>query len=259
MRFIPLFSGSSGNCSLIDTGRTKLLIDAGLTGKAVTTALTLLNVDPAEISGILVTHDHVDHTRAVGILSRKYNLPVYANASTWEAMTPIIKEVAFKNVRLFCTNQDFYIDDINISPFKTPHDAAESVGFVVIHKGKKLLYMTDIGCCHDSMINRAEGADLVFVEANHDVEMLKNGPYPYPLKKRILSDKGHLSNENCGKLLVELYKTGVRFAVLGHLSNENNTPEMAFNTVARILESAGIFDMEIIVAKRSEITGIFEI
>ena len=136
---------------------------------------------------------------------------------------------------------------------------AESVGFTFVSGGNKLCYMTDIGCFRESMFARAAGSDLVFIEANHDVEMLKNGPYPYPLKQRILSENGHLSNENCGKALARLYETGVRFAVLGHLSRENNTEYAAFSTVTSVLEEAGAFDMRLVVAKRDAVTGIFEI
>ena len=259
MKFIPLFSGSSGNSSYLEVGSTRLLIDAGMTGKAITEALCRISVSPEKLSGILVTHDHIDHTRGVGILSRKYDLPVYANAGTLKAMEPITKELAYSNTRLFQTDEDFYIGDINILPFKTPHDAAESVGFVFTAGEKKLTYMTDIGCMRESMLERAAGSGLVFIESNHDIEMLKRGPYPYPLKQRILSEHGHLSNENCGRALVKLYETGVRFAVLGHLSKENNTEYEAYNTVCRVLEDANIPDMRIVVAKRSEITGIFEL
>lgn len=259
MRFIPLFSGSSGNSSYIEAGGVKLLVDAGLTGKSITDALCSVGVNPRELNGILVTHDHTDHTKAVGILSRKYNLPVYANAGTWKVMSPIIKEIPYGNVRLIRTDQDFYIGDMNILPFKTPHDATESIGYVFISKGKKLAYMTDIGCIREEMLEHASGAALVFIEANHDVQMLKCGPYPYVLKKRILSDTGHLSNENCGKALVRLYSTGVRCAVLGHLSRDNNTEVCAYDTVCGILSSEGITDMHISVAKRDGVTGIFEI
>ncbi|MBR3299230.1 MAG: MBL fold metallo-hydrolase [Clostridia bacterium] len=259
MKFIPLFSGSSGNSSYLEVGSTRLLIDAGMTGKAITEALCRISVSPEKLNGILVTHDHVDHTRGVGILSRKYGLPVYANAGTLKAMEPITKELPYSNTRLFQTDEDFYIGSINIFPFKTPHDAAESVGFVFTAGEKKLTYMTDIGCMRENMLNKAAGSNLVFIEANHDIEMLKRGPYPYPLKQRILSDHGHLSNENCGKALVKLYETGVRFAVLGHLSKENNTEYEAYNTVSRVLEEANIPDMRIVVAKRGEITGIFEL
>ncbi len=259
MRFIPLFSGSSGNSSYLESGGVRLLIDAGLTGKMVQDALYNVGVRPETLHGILVTHDHVDHTKGVGILSRKYNLPVYANEGTFRAMAPVVRDLDQRNVRLFKTGEDFYIGGINIMPFKTPHDAAESVGFTFFAEGKKLCYMTDIGCFRESMFNEAAGSRLVFIEANHDIEMLKNGPYPYHLKQRILSEKGHLCNENCGKALVRLYETGVRYAVLAHLSKENNTEEAAFGAVSAALEKAGITDMRVIVAKRDRVTGIFDI
>ena len=259
MRFIPLFSGSSGNSQLLDTGETKLLIDAGVSCSALTGALQRLKISPAQLSGILISHDHIDHTRSAGTLSRKYNLPVYANKGTWDAMPAGIGEIAFRNVRLFRTNQDFYISDVNITPFRTPHDAAEPVGFRFVYKGKKVVSMTDIGCVHEDMLKQAEGADLIYIEANHDVEMLQNGHYPYTLKKRILSDFGHLSNENCGITLAKLYESGVRSAILGHLSHDNNTPLKALETVTNVLHSYGIDDMKITVAERNSITGIFEI
>ena len=258
MRFIPLFSGSSGNSSLIEAGGVRLLVDAGLTGKAIADALRSISIDPDSISGILVTHDHVDHTKGIGVLSRKYNIPVYANAGTYAAMAPIVKEIDFANVRLFRTDEDFYIGELNVLPFKTPHDAAESVGFAFTEGSNKLCCMTDIGVFRESMFAAAAGSQLVFIEANHDVRMLKNGPYPYVLKQRILSESGHLSNENCGKALVRLHETGVRFAVLAHLSKENNTEEKAYRTVSTVLEEAGVTDMQLVVAKRDWITGIFE-
>ncbi len=259
MRFIPLFSGSSGNSSYLEAGGVRLLIDAGLTGRAVSEALKSIGVRPETLNGILVTHDHIDHTKGVGVLSRKYDLPVYSNKSTFRAMQPIIKEIDFRNCRLFRSDEDFYIGELNILPFRTPHDAAESVGFIFTDGASKLAYMTDIGVFRESMFNAAAGSQLIFIEANHDVRMLKNGPYPYVLKQRILSENGHLSNENCGKALARLYETGVRFAVLAHLSAENNTEEKAFSTVTRVLEEAGIGDMQIVVAKRDGITGCFNI
>ena len=206
MKLIPLFSGSSGNSSLVVAGNTKLLIDAGMTGKAITAALNELGLPPNELSALLVTHDHIDHTKGVGVMSRKYGIPVYANSGTWSAMKPIIGDIPLRNVRYFNTREDFYIGDVNITPFPTPH-----------------------------------------------------GPYPYPLKQRILSDRGHLSNENCGKLLVRLHSLGVNAAILAHLSSENNTPDMAFSTVVSILEANSIFDMKLCVAARDCITGIFEV
>lgn len=259
MKLIPLFSGSSGNSSLVVAGNTKLLIDAGMTGKAIAAALNELGLPPNELSALLVTHDHIDHTKGVGVMSRKYGIPVYANSGTWSAMKPIIGDIPLRNVRYFNTREDFYIGDVNITPFPTPHDAKESVGFTIVHSGRKLLYMTDIGSVREEMFEHAKSTHLAFIEANHDVNMLRHGPYPYPLKQRILSDRGHLSNENCGKLLVRLHSLGVNAAILAHLSSENNTPDMAFSTVVSILEANSIFDMKLCVAARDCITGIFEV
>lgn len=259
MRFIPLFSGSSGNASVLEAGGTTLLIDAGVTAKAMLIALSDLGIPADRIDGILVTHDHSDHIKAVGTLAKKYGLPVYANAATALAIQSGAKGFDDINFRIFRSDEDFYIGDVNIHPCRTPHDARESVGFIFTHRGRKLTYLTDIGCFRENMFNKAAGSDLVFIESNHDVKMLLNGPYPYYLKQRILSEHGHLSNENCGKALVRLYETGVRFAVLAHLSRENNTEEAAFSTVTGVLEDAGIDDMQIVVAKRDAITGIFEI
>ena len=259
MRFIPLFSGSSGNSSLVIAGDVKMLIDAGMAGRAISEALAELKVRPESLSAILVTHDHIDHTRGVGVMSRKYNIPVYANAGTWRIMEPIIKEIPQRNRRVFSSDQDFYIGNVNIEPFRTPHDAEEAVGFTIVHEGHKLLYMTDIGCLRESMAEKAVNTDLAFVEANHDIEMLKYGPYPYRLKQRILSEHGHLSNDDCAKLLIRLYGMGVRTAILAHLSKENNTPELACRTVQTALENNGIDDMSVIVARRDGITGIFDL
>ena len=261
MKFSPLFSGSSGNCSLIDAGKTSLLIDAGLTGKAIVSALSEVGEEPGSLSGILITHEHIDHVKGVGVLSRKYDLPVYANEATWEAMSPLIGPIPMRNIRTFVTGQNFYIGDLDITPFPTSHDAAEPVGYTLFSKGRRIVYMTDTGYVPESLRERAAGADLLFLESNHDVEMLKNGPYPYPLKRRILSEKGHLSNDTAGALLTKLYTTGVRRTILAHLSRENNTERIAYATVRGALDGAQIpeKDFFLTVAHRDRVTGIFEL
>ena len=188
MQFSPLYSSSSGNCSVISAGGTKVLVDAGLTGKAIESALAQVGIMPSQLSAILITHEHIDHIKGVGVLSRRYNLPVYANEGTWKAMAEQVGSVGAGNVRTFITGQDFYIGDVNITPFAVSHDAAEPVGYTFFNKGSELVYMTDTGCVTEALRERAEHADLLFIESNHDVGMLKYGPYPYPLKKRILSD-----------------------------------------------------------------------
>lgn len=261
MRFSPLYSGSSGNCSVITNGNTTLLIDAGMTGKAIEAALHQVNIEPSEIDAILVTHEHIDHVKAVGILSRRYNLPVYANEKTWRAMDEMVGRIAFCNIRTFITGQNFYIGDMDITPLATSHDAAESVGYRFFYRGASLMYLTDTGCVTDCLRKASEGVNLLFLESNHDVGMLKCGSYPYPLKKRILSDRGHLSNAAAGELLAKLYPTGVKRTILAHLSGENNTEQLAYDTVREILRGDGISDesLFVAVAHRDRVTGVFDI
>ena len=261
MRFSPLFSGSSGNCSIVSTDKTNILIDAGMTGKAITSALMDVDVDPADIDAIVVTHEHSDHIKAIGILSRKFDIPVYANEGTWKAMAPLIGDVAMRNVRTFVTGQNFYVGDVDLTPFPTSHDAAEPVGYSFSNRGIRIVYMTDTGRVTEALRETAAGADLLFLESNHDVDMLKNGFYPYPLKKRILSDRGHLSNDAAAELAKKLYTTGVRRIILAHLSRENNTEPIAYSTVRSALTESGIPEREVFltVAHRDRVTGIFEL
>ena len=261
MKFSPLFSGSSGNCSVISSGGTSVLIDAGMTGKSIVSALSDVGADPGKLAGIVVTHEHSDHIKGVGVMSRKYNIPVYANEGTWKAMAPFIGDIAMRNIRTFVTGQNFYIGDIDLTPFPVSHDAAEPVGFTFFHKGARIVYMTDTGHVAPALRENAAGADLLFLESNHDIDMLKNGPYPYVLKKRILSEKGHLSNAAAGDLLASLYTTGARRVILAHLSRENNTESIAYNTVRSKLNGEGIEEKDffVAVAHRDRVTGIFEI
>jgi phosphoribosyl 1,2-cyclic phosphodiesterase len=261
MLFYPLFSGSSGNASLVEAGDIRILIDAGVTGSALTRALSEIDVDPKSVSGILITHEHSDHIHGAGVFSRKYDVPIFANGGTWEGMQPFVGNIAPHNVRVFETNRDFYIQSVNITPFKTPHDALESVGYRIDFNGKRLAVMTDIGAAEPCLLDAVEGADLLMIEANHDVDMLKSGRYPYVLKRRILSDVGHLSNESAGIALAKLYLKGLRHAILGHLSLDNNLEELALATVREILRSEDISDasFELTVAHRDRLTGRYEV
>lgn len=229
--FCPLFSGSSGNCLYLAAGNTRLLIDAGMPAKAILTALETLGVSPAELSGILITHEHSDHIRGVGPLSRKYDVPVYANLGTWTAMESKLGEVPSRNQRVFRTGEDFYVREIGVEPFPIPHDAAEPVGFSLLHHGRKVAVATDLGHIQQGWMRAVAGADLLLLESNHDLRMLENSRYPQYLKSRIRGRKGHLSNGDCGKALCDLVASGVRTCILGHLSQENNMPELAYQTV----------------------------
>ncbi|OQB23489.1 MAG: putative metallo-hydrolase YycJ [Firmicutes bacterium ADurb.Bin182] len=259
MKFSPLFSGSSGNCSFLEAENVRLLIDAGLAGCTVTNALAKIGVAPETLNAILITHEHSDHISGVGVLSRKYKLPVYANERTWNAMREKIGYIPPKLVRVFETDRDFYIKELNVLPFSTPHDAAEPIGYCFSYRNKKVSIMTDIGHVTNRMLDIIEHSSLLLLEANHDVEMLLAGSYPYHLKRRILSDTGHLSNENAGKALAKLYLRGLRNVILGHLSRENNLEPLALETVKMVLRQEDIPDTAVNMglAHRDRPSGIY--
>ncbi len=260
MKLCPLCSGSSGNATYIEAGSARILIDAGLSCKRITELLQRIGVDPRTLSAILITHEHIDHVRGVNILSKKYDLPVYANADTWSLLKAQLRDVAPKNVCVFESDRDFYLSGVRILPFSVPHDAIHAVGYTLFFGGHKVGVCTDLGHVDARILSILSGCDLLLFEANHDVDMLMAGSYPYPLKKRILSGNGHMNNDDCGKALVKLYTTGVKNVILGHLSRENNYPELAMVAVRAVLESAGIADdMQIAIAAREEPTGVFEI
>ena len=258
MRFCPLCSGSSGNATYIEAGNARLLVDAGLSCKRITALLQQVGADPGSLTAILITHEHSDHISGVNILSKKYDLPVYANEACWRRMLPYMPGVAPRNVRVFETDRPFSIDGVTVLPFHGYHDSVAPVGYVIAYREQRVAICTDIGHIDDRILDLLSGCGLVLLEANHDVDMLMAGWYPYPLKQRILSGDGHLCNEDCAKALIELYHRGLRNAILGHLSAENNSPDLAMITVRSMLEQAGIGeDLHVALARRSEPTGVF--
>ncbi|MGI6665140.1 MAG: MBL fold metallo-hydrolase [Christensenellaceae bacterium] len=259
-RFSPLYSSSSGNATFVATEKTSILIDAGTTGSALEAAFSSLGEKTAALSAILVTHEHTDHIKGVGVLSRRYDIPVYANAKTWEAMQHKIGEIAVKNIRIIETEKEFYIDDICISPFSLSHDAADPLGYAIMSGNKKVGVLTDTGRVTNKMLNALDGASLVLLESNHDIEMLQNGIYPYYLKKRILSTKGHLSNVDAGVACLELLKRGVKEVILGHISSKNNHKQLAYDTVCGSLDDSGVIvgkDIDVRAARRTGVTDLF--
>lgn len=262
LRFSPLFSGSSGNAIYVGCDDAHILVDAGLSGTRVSQELMRIGVDPRRLDAILVTHEHADHIKGIGILSRKYDLPVFATEGTWQGMYQKIGAVADKNRVLFDPAQDFFIGSINVTPFPIPHDANEPVGFTFGVDGAKFALATDLGCIRDGWFNQVLGADAVLLESNYDPDMLKAGPYPYELKKRILSRHGHLSNDDAGRAAAELARHGTQQIILGHLSKENNFPELALRSCELYLQQAGIEpheDVQLCVASRDGCTGMFSI
>lgn len=240
LRFCSLVSGSSGNCQYIETNNTRLLVDAGLSGRRIESLLKSIGVEPSSLDGILITHEHMDHIKGVGVLSRRYDLPIYANKNTWLEMEKMIGEVDIKNIRVFETGKFLNINDIDIQPIKIFHDAVEPVGYVFYYRKVKLSMVTDTGWVNDDIKSAIKGSNLYLMESNHDINMLKEGSYPWYLKKRILSTRGHLSNDDAGRILGEVVSGNGEVVLLGHLSKENNTEYLAYETVKERILSQGI-------------------
>ena len=263
--FCPLRSGSSGNALFVQAGKTRVLVDAGLSGRMVEQALSGINVEPDSLGALLITHEHSDHIKGAGVLSRRYGLPVYATEGTWEAMEgkPGLDGIALQNRRVFAADNDFYIGDLAVSPFSVPHDAADPVGFAFYNTGRKLCVATDLGHISPGWMKAVADADLLLLESNHDPDLLRcHQRYPATLKQRILGRRGHLSNSDCGKALLQLVQAGVRHVILGHLSGETNTPELARQTVCDVLSGEGIqpgVDVRVDMAYRDRMGKLYTI
>lgn len=262
IKFCSLYSGSSGNSLFLGVGNTRLLIDAGLSAKRIIEALVSIGEKPEGLSAILITHEHIDHIKGAGILSRKYNIPIYANENTWAVMGPMLGPVSLGNMAYLSTGKEFEIGDILINTFPTPHDASESVGYNFYAEGKKITVATDIGHINLDLLYYLESSDLLLLESNHDVEMLKIGPYPWNLKKRIAGDHGHLSNESAGKVIAYMAEKGTKRFLLGHLSRENNFPELAYQTVCNALNEKKMCvgdDVMLEVVLRDKVGNVIEL
>ena len=258
-KFCSLFSGSSGNSSLIQTENTKILIDAGVSCKKIVDSLSSINVNPFEIDAILITHEHSDHTNGVGIFSKKYNIPVYANIETWEAMPSQKEKLDENNIKIFDFNK-FDIGDLSIQPFSIPHDAANPCGFNVYNGNKKISIATDIGHMTTEVIDKLSKSSFILLESNYDINALKCSRYPYPLKQRIAGPNGHLSNDEAGKTISYLAEHGLNTVMLGHLSKENNFPELAYQTVVNTLIENNIdTNFNLSVADRYNVSPIIDI
>ena len=240
LKLASLYSGSSGNSIYISSKSTHILVDAGLSGKRIEKSMASIGGSIKNIQAILISHEHMDHILGAGVLSRRYGIPIYANEKTWEAMRVSLKKIDPDCIRIFLTGQPFKIGDIEVNTFSTPHDAIEPVGFNFCCNKKKVTIATDIGHIHKSLLNNLVGSDMILLESNHDIEMLKVGRYPWPLKQRIMSDKGHLCNDMAAKVVAYLAVNGTKKFLLGHLSKENNFPELAFQTVKNALTEKSV-------------------
>lgn len=259
--FYSLYSGSSGNSLLVQTSDTRILIDAGESSKKISSALSSLDIDPNSINAILVTHEHTDHIKGLGTFSKKYNVPVYANARTWDAMPEQSIKINEKNIRNFTIEENFEIGDLKIHPFKIPHDAANPCGFNIIHNNKKISIATDIGHMTSNIAHKLEDSIFVLLESNYDPDVLKYSRYPYLLKQRIAGPNGHLANIDAGKTISFLMNSGLKEVMLGHLSKENNFPELAYKTVVNeLIENKMDCDkIKIKVANRSFPSGLVNV
>lgn len=262
LKICSIASGSSGNCIYARSENTQILIDAGISGKRTNEGLSLLGTSPCEINGILVTHEHSDHIKGLGVLSRKYRIPIYASELTWQkirtsSVCGIIEETLFNKI---IPDNEFTINDIVIHPFKTQHDAVDPICYTLSKDGRKISIATDLGCYDDYITGKLAESTILFLEANHDIEMLQNGSYPHFLKKRILGSKGHLSNNTAGKLISEICHDKLKYIILGHLSRDNNEPKIALNFAKAEIDSFNAKaggQIQLAVADREKVSVVF--
>lgn len=231
IKFCSLYSGSTGNSLFVESDNSKILIDSGVSSKKVVDGLNSIGVDINTIDAILVTHEHSDHVQSLGTISKKFDIPVYANQKTWDAMKNQRDKISDNNIKFFNNNENFEIGDFTIHPFDIPHDAANPCGFTFLCNKEKFSIATDLGHMTNNIMSCLEGSKFLMLEANYDPEVLKCSRYPYLLKTRIAGPNGHLSNNLAGKTISHLINCGLETAILGHLSKENNFPELAYNTV----------------------------
>lgn len=240
MRFSVLASGSTGNAFYIETDQTKLLVDAGLSGKQMDRLFQQIAADPKALDGILVTHEHSDHIKGLGILARKYNLPIYANEKTWKAMEKGIGKIELDQKFHFEANKVQTFGNIDVESFSVSHDAVDPMFFTFRHGNKKVALVTDLGYVSERIKRTIEGADAFVFEANHDISMLQMCTYPWSVKRRILGDYGHVSNEDSGLALSDVISNDTKRVYLAHLSKDNNMKELARMSVDQVLQERGI-------------------
>ncbi|WAA12272.1 MBL fold metallo-hydrolase [Fervidibacillus halotolerans] len=239
LQFSVLASGSTGNSIYVETDDQALLVDAGLSGKQMDLLFKQIGRDPKKLSGIFVTHEHSDHIKGVGVFARKYQLPIYANEKTWRVMEPQLGEIPTDLKFTFPTDSVRTFGKLDIESFAVSHDAAEPMFYIFHYEGKKLAIITDTGYVNDRMIGKIKNADYFIFESNHDVEMLRMGKYPWSVKRRILSDVGHISNEDAALAMSECIGDQTKGIYLAHLSKDNNMKELARMSVTQILKKKG--------------------
>ncbi|WP_062351063.1 MBL fold metallo-hydrolase [Bacillus kwashiorkori] len=239
LKFSVLASGSTGNAIYVEAEEQSFLIDAGLSGKQIEGLFQQINRDIKTVNGIFVTHEHADHIKGVGILARKHKIPVYANTKTWKAMEPLIGDISPELKFNFEMEKVISFGSVDVESFGVSHDAAEPMFYIFHHEGKKLVTITDTGYVSNRMVGQIKNADYYIFESNHDVEMLRMGKYPWNIKRRILSDVGHVSNEDAAYAMSECIGDQTKGIYLAHLSKDNNMKELARMSVSQVLEEKG--------------------
>lgn len=254
MKLCTIASGSSGNCIFVGSEQTNLLVDVGISAKRIEYGLNRIDINPDTIQGILVTHEHSDHVSGLGVMARRYHIPIYATYETAMAFcrNKSLGEISDELINYVEADKPFMINDISIEPFSTSHDAANPVCYTMEMDNEKVGIATDLGKYDDYILSKLDGSDLLLIEANHDINMLMVGKYPYYLKQRILGDRGHLSNDSSAELISKLLKKKKQHIILAHLSKENNYEELAYETVLCELSRLGTLssDINLSVARR---------
>ncbi len=262
MELCSIASGSSGNCIYAGTDDCHLLLDAGISGKRIEAGLNEIGLKTSEMDGVMITHEHSDHIKSLGVIARRYGLPMYATQGTIDYIKEnhSIGEVDSSLFHAVLPEVPFRIGDMTITPISTSHDAADPVAYIMRKEQKSMAVITDLGKYDENIVDRLQGLDVLLLEANHDVHMLEVGVYPYYLKQRILGEKGHLSNELSGQLLGRVLHDRFKKVVLGHLSKENNYPQLAYESVkAEVTLADNPYkgsDFPIEVAKRDEVSEL---
>lgn len=233
MDFFSVASGSSGNCICLGSDQCHVMIDAGISGKRIEEGMNTYDYTTSDMDGVLITHEHSDHIQGLGVVARKYGLPIYATKGTADAIlqSSSVGKIDPSLFHVIEAGKNFFIGNLEIYPMSISHDAADPVAYLVSDGRHRVGVVTDLGYYDADIVSHMEGLDALLLEANHDIHMLQVGAYPYPLKQRILGERGHLSNETSGQLLGQILHDGMQHILLGHLSKENNYDELAYETV----------------------------
>jgi len=258
IRFCTIISGSSGNCAYAGLAGEHMIIDAGISGKRLTEGLSQLNIPKP--TAIFLTHEHSDHIAGAGVVARRFGIPIYATPLTWRYFLRHKKlgPLAEAQVKYIVPGKPMMIGQAKVTAFDVPHDASQPVGFTFEAAGKKISYATDLGKATDTVIEYLRDTHVLLIESNHDLEMLKNGRYHADLKERVAGNRGHLSNAAAGRLIIEVAWDGLKHVVLGHLSEENNRPMLAYDTVGRILDAHNV-NVKLAVADRHYVGELVEL